>query len=320
MDVSVIIVNYKTPQLVIECVESIIEKTKDISYEIIIVDNDSQDNSKEIICNSLGNKIQYIQSNINLGFGKANNLGAKFATGKYLFLLNSDTLLVNNSIKELYDYIDNYDDCGIVGGNLYTIDMKPNPSYSMSFNTLEQVKEESSWKYIILSRINRKTNKNKESNDNFNETSLPKEVAYLFGADMMISKTLFNRINGFDDDFFMYYEEQELSYRVKKLGFKSVCIPNSKIIHYDGMSTKKVDEFSERQYKMRLNGSFVYYFKRYGISGLKQIYSYKIKSFERQLFISKLFNKMNTVKILNIQKECLVKEYEKILQKLNIYS
>ena len=170
--------------------------------------------------------------------------------------------MVNNAIKELYDYIDNHVDCGIVGGNLYTIDMKPNPSYSMSFNTLEQVKKESTWKYVFLSRINRKINRNKQSNDNFNETTLPKEVAYLFGADMMISKELFNQINGFDDDFFMYYEEQELSYRVKQLGFKSICIPNSKIIHYDGMSTKKVFEFSERQYRMRVSGSLLYYYKR----------------------------------------------------------
>lgn len=116
MDVSIIIVNYKTPELVVECIRSIREKTTGISYEIIIVDNDSKDNSLEIFSTELEEDIKVVVANENLGFGKANNLGAQHATGKYLFLLNSDTLLINNAIQILYQYIEKNNHIGVVGG------------------------------------------------------------------------------------------------------------------------------------------------------------------------------------------------------------
>ena len=101
--VSIIIVNYNTKQLTLNCLKSIYEYTKDIDFEIIVVDNASSDGSVEAIRESFP-IVNVIGSNENLGFGRANNLGAKYAQGKYLFLLNSDTLLIENSIKKLYDF------------------------------------------------------------------------------------------------------------------------------------------------------------------------------------------------------------------------
>ena len=141
MDVSIIIVNYKTPELVVECIRSIREKTTGISYEIIIVDNDSKDNSLEIFSTELDEDIKVVVANENLGFGKANNLGAQHATGKYLFLLNSDTLLINNAIQILYQYIEKNNHIGVVGGNLFTSDMKASPSFAMQFDDLDSVKQ-----------------------------------------------------------------------------------------------------------------------------------------------------------------------------------
>ena len=91
MDVSVIIVTYNTCEMTINCINSVIQKTENLDYEIILVDNASQDESYSTF--SQDARIRYIYSEKNLGFGKANNLGAKFAKGRYLFLLNSDTLL-----------------------------------------------------------------------------------------------------------------------------------------------------------------------------------------------------------------------------------
>ena len=103
MQVSIIVVNYNTKDITENCIASIITQTKDVEYEIILVDNASVDGSKEYFKNR--KEICYIYSNENLGFGKANNLGAEKAKGELLFLLNSDTILIENSIKKMYDSI-----------------------------------------------------------------------------------------------------------------------------------------------------------------------------------------------------------------------
>ena len=103
MDVSIVIVNYNTLLLVKNCIDSIIAKTACVNYEIIVVDNASTDNSKEYFSNDT--RIKYIYNEKNLGFGLANNVGIKIAKGRNIFLLNPDTLLLNNAIKILYEQI-----------------------------------------------------------------------------------------------------------------------------------------------------------------------------------------------------------------------
>ena len=101
MDVSIIIVSYNTRQLTQDCINSIFHYTHGVSFEVIVVDNDSVDGSKEML--AADKRICYVQSGGNLGFGKANNLGYSVAQGKYLFLLNSDTILLNNAVKIFFD-------------------------------------------------------------------------------------------------------------------------------------------------------------------------------------------------------------------------
>lgn len=311
MDVSIIIINYKTPNLVIECVESVRKLTKNLNYEIIVIDNGSNDDSSQIIKEKLDNKITLIISEINLGFGKANNLGTQYANGKYLFFLNSDTLLINNAVKELFDFLEENENVGIVGGNLYSKELNPNPSHSLVFDSIENKIKESTWKWLFSQIIKRKLKKNsKQFSKEFNYSNEPIDVAYVYGADMMIKKELFRKINGFDKDFFMYYEEQELSYRVKKLGYKIKNLPNAKIIHYDGISIKKEKEFSEKQYRMRLNGAFIYFYKLYGINGMGLLYKYKLKRINHEITKAFILNKKSIIQLLNIQKECLIAEYE----------
>lgn len=102
MDVSVIIVNYNTLGLTSDCIESIIAQTSTVEYEIILVDNASTDGSKEVFAQD--KRIKYIYSDQNLGFGRANNLGIREAKGRYLFFLNSDTILLNNAVKLFFDF------------------------------------------------------------------------------------------------------------------------------------------------------------------------------------------------------------------------
>ncbi|MCD7864667.1 MAG: glycosyltransferase family 2 protein [Clostridiales bacterium] len=141
MDVSIIIVNYNTPEMVIDCINSIQTQTKEISYEIIVVDNGSRDDSLVIFKDKLSDIATVINVGENLGFGKANNLGAKYARGDYLFLLNSDTLLVNDAISLLLQFLTDHSEVGVVGGNLYTTDMTASPSFCMRFDDVAAVKK-----------------------------------------------------------------------------------------------------------------------------------------------------------------------------------
>lgn len=306
-DVSIIIINYKTPQLVIDCVNSIIEKTKDIDYEIIVVDNDSQDNSKEIIEKEVGNQIVFIESHENLGFGKGNNLGFKYAQGKYLFFLNSDTILINNAIKILYDYITSHKNIGIVGGNLYTVDLQPSPSFSMNFDNIEDYKDNSKWLTILKNKLFRHK---KKKNIVFNETDKPLKVGYVFGTDMMMKKSLFDSIGGFDSDFFMYAEEEDLSYRIVELGKEIWSIPDAKIIHLDGGSSISNNEFNPKHFKMRLHGGFIYFKKRLGYDGIEKYYKYRKRLFVRDRLIAKLLHRTNTVKIRDEHIKCIEEVYQ----------
>ena len=136
MDVSIIIVNYNTADLIVDCIESINRYTKDISFEIIVVDNNSSDKSCSVLEEKFNNII-LIKSKDNLGFGRANNLGALTAKGKYLLLLNSDILLIDNSIKKFFDFMEEQpNEVAACGGNLYYPDMRPNFSYSLYYPSL----------------------------------------------------------------------------------------------------------------------------------------------------------------------------------------
>ena len=118
MDVSVIIVNYKTSQLLVQAIDSILDKTEDIVYEIIVVDNHSQDDSERVVHERYGNQVTYLPLAENVGFGRANNEGLRIVRGRNILFLNPDTILVNNAVRILSDYLDSHPDTGAVGGNL----------------------------------------------------------------------------------------------------------------------------------------------------------------------------------------------------------
>ena len=130
MDVSVIIVNYKTVPLILDCLESLRAKTKGITYEVIVVDNNSGDDFQERILERFP-EVQCLPLPENVGFGRANNEGLKIAKGRNIFFLNPDTLLLNNAIKILSDYLDGHPQVGACGGNLYDAEMKNHPWYGL---------------------------------------------------------------------------------------------------------------------------------------------------------------------------------------------
>jgi GT2 family glycosyltransferase len=229
LDVSVIIVNYNTISLLVDAIDSVFDKTEGVEYEIIVVDNASSDNSKNILADKYGNKVIYLALPENIGFGRANNEAAKIAKGRNLFFLNPDTILLNNAVKILSDYLDNNPRVGCCGGNLYDADGKPTNSFCRFF--VPSVFEEINHLFFLIPEKILYRN-----NLIFNNTDKSLEVGYITGADLMIRKNLFDILNGFDPDFFMYYEETELEYRVKKMNFIIINVPSARIIHMEGKS------------------------------------------------------------------------------------
>lgn len=234
MDVSIIIVNYNTITLMLDAINSILDKVEEIDYEIIVIDNNSTDNSKEILAEKYGDKVTYLGLAENIGFGRANNEAAKIATGRNLFFLNPDTVLLNNAVKILSDYLDNNPNVGCCGGNLYDADMNPAMSfYRFSPKIFQEID-------TFLEGIPGKILYGR--NSKFNNKSKPLTVAWIMGADLMVKKKIFDMVQGFDPAFFMCWEEIELQYRINKEGYKIISVPYAQIIHLEGKSySKKTD-------------------------------------------------------------------------------
>lgn len=228
MDVSIIIVNYNTKELTAQTINSVYKMTRGISFEVILVDNASIDGSKDYF--QTDNRINYIYSEENLGFGRANNLGLSIAKGRNILFLNPDTVLINNAIKILSDYIDQHNNVGACGGNLYNEDMKPAISYRRVF---PGILDELSYLFFHIpeklfcrkSRIHNYTNK-------------PLNVANISGADLMVKKCVLNKVGYFSPVYFMYYEETDLCFRISKARYRIVSVPTARIQHLEGKSFK----------------------------------------------------------------------------------
>ena len=234
LEVSIIIVNYNTSKLVIDAIESIIKYSVDITYEIIIVDNNSKDGVDSLSLNTKQyNNIEVLKLNENIGFGRANNEGVKIARGRNLFFLNPDTLLLNNAIKILSNELDNNLNYGACGGNLLNENLEPTRSFRRQFPNILWILEHTFFFNIPeLIRYGK--------NRFFNHLNKKINVSYIVGADLMIKKELFDEIGGFNPAFFMYYEEIELCFRVKEKGFEVVSVPSASIQHLEGKSTKNM--------------------------------------------------------------------------------
>lgn len=233
LDVSIIIINYNTCVMTLECIDSIYNLTHGISFEVIVVDNNSNDESKSVL--SKDARIRYIYLSENLGFGKANNVGIEKSKGRYVFLLNSDTLLINNAIKILCDYLDENIDVGAAGGNLFNISHQPVHSFQRTSPLVFEIDS-------LLMGVISKCLFGK--NIDFNHSALPLDVKCIVGADLMIRKSVLDETGAFDSRFFMYCEESELLHRIRDVGYRIISNPNARIIHLEGksfQSDKQID-------------------------------------------------------------------------------
>lgn len=251
INVSVIIVNYNTKELVCNCINSILELTNEIEYEIILVDNASTDGSKEIF--EIRKDIKYIYNEKNVGFGTANNIGFECASGKYILLLNSDTYLLNNAINEFWKFAENSpENIACVGSVLYNEKLEVCASEG-EFLTIKRVLKSA------IKRFNLNADKYLDYKNGYKNASFPKKVEAIIGADLFIKRHIIDSFGLFDTNIFMYCEEIDLQKRYSDAGYISLLINSPKIVHLEGQSSKV---FSAKRNIMFTNGVF-YYLKKH---------------------------------------------------------
>jgi GT2 family glycosyltransferase len=238
VDVSIVLTSWNVRDLLRDCLHSVYEKTAGLTYEIIVVDDGSTDGTREMVQREFP-EVTLIVLGKNVGFVKANNHGVQVAAGKYVLLLNTDTLLVNNAIKILVDFLETHPEAGACGGWLRNPDMTSQISFG-DFPSFHQAVVDAFFLNDFFPKA-RLPNRGKYPDDSITE---PVEVDYVTGADILIRKDLIDRIGLFDEYFRAYCEETEFCYRVKHQVKKKVYfVPEAQIIHLGGMSYQKYHRY-----------------------------------------------------------------------------
>jgi len=234
MKLSVIIVNYNVKHFLEQCLHSLRKASTDLSMETFVVDNSSVDGSKKMVEEKFPD-VNLIPNKENIGFSKANNQAISQAAGEYILLLNPDTIVEQNTLRDIVDFMDNHPEAGGLGVKM--VDGKGNflPESKRGLPTPEVA----FYKIFGLSRLfphSKRFSRYHLGHLDENETH---EVEVLAGACMLLRKSVLNEVGVLDETFFMYGEDIDLSYRILKAGYKNYYFPKARIIHYKGESTKK---------------------------------------------------------------------------------
>ena len=231
MDLSIVILNYQTFELTKNTINSIFEYEYPFSYEVLLVDNASGDDSLSRLKDYFKDNVIFIESSENNGFAAGNNQALKIAKGKYQLLLNSDTIVWENTLESIYYYMEKHTDVGATGCRVLLENGDLDKACKRSFPNVKN-------SFFRLFHI-----PTKSKDDNYNLDSLPDDGVYeidcLTGAFMFIRKEASDEVGFLDETFFMYGEDIDLCFRIKQAGWKIVYYGKSKITHFKGASSKK---------------------------------------------------------------------------------
>ncbi len=257
IQLSIIIVNYKVAPFLKQCVLSVQDACKNIPSEIIVVDNNSNDSSCEMLKTTFKNVI-LIANKKNTGFSTANNQGVAIAKGKYVLILNPDTVVSENTFTKILNFAEKQSKFGALGTKLI----------DGTGNFLPESKRGIPTPKVSLSKILGFPKKGLETyyatHIKENETE---KISVLVGAFMLIKKDVYNEVNGFDEDYFMYGEDIDLSYKILKKGYDNFYFPEVQTIHYKGESTTKNKKYLKRFY----GAMHIFYEKHFTVNPILDI-------------------------------------------------
>jgi hypothetical protein len=244
MDLSVVIVNWNSGKFLSECLDFLYENNKSLNFEVFVVDNASSDSG--LACLKKFQKVKLIKNEKNLGFARANNQALKKAKGRYILLLNPDTVVLKDSLKGMISFLDKHKSVGVLGCKLLNPDGSVQPSCH-AFLTIPHV-------FFEVSQLDYLFPKNKffiklfkplnrlKLFTNYSTPDKPVKVDSVMGSCYMIRKEALKKTGLLDENFFLYHEEMELSYRVWQKGFKVMFYPYAYVIHRGKHSTEQVPD------------------------------------------------------------------------------
>jgi len=244
LKLSVVILNYNVRYFLELCIKSVQAALYNIDSEIIVIDNNSPDNSCEMLMQCFP-EIQVIQNLDNLGFSKANNQGVKIAKGDYVCILNPDTVVAEDTFEKLLKFADHKDNLGIIGCKLI----------DGSGRFLPESKRNIPYVSVAILKVLGNSKRYYSTHISENEIS---KVDILVGAFMFLKRDVYNKIEGFDEDYFMYGEDIDLSYRVSKSGLDNYYYGATTAIHFKGESTLK-----DKNYAKRFFGAMQIFYKKH---------------------------------------------------------
>lgn len=259
MDISLILINHNSNELLNGCLSSVKRMGKDITFETIVVDNASTDGSIEMV-KTFYPEVKLIKNLINLGFGRANNLGIQLAKGKYMLLLNNDTKLKNDALMIMASFLKNNPKAGIVTCKL----VEPDDTIQHNCRSFPLTPFDTMFgRASLLSKIfpnNPITRRNTLSDWDYN---FPRQVDWVSGACMMVRREVFDQIGLLDENFFMYWEDTDLCKRASDAGWQIWFTPNAEIIHYTGQGGGKRSLQLKLYTIYQMHRSAYYYFRKH---------------------------------------------------------
>lgn len=306
---SIIIVNYNAKDVLQNCLSSIHSNYQNFPFEVFVIDNASTESILEL--QQVYPDYTFIFNKLNLGFAAANNEGIKKARGEYILLLNPDTIVNGNSFQPMIDYLAEHKDVGIVGCKIYN-DKGEIERSTHSFPTLakefihanEYLKKFLNYDSLFGNYL--KKIPGIKSFNSYWEYDQVKEVDHVTGACMMVKREAIEKAGLLDEAFFLYNEEVEWSYRIKTVGFKSVYLPDSDIIHLFGYSTKQrvQKQTVNRLLVERYRGMLYFYQKHFGSIRLIVLKIIVLQGFVFRL----IFNYLGNINVNKSKKRNLLDE------------
>lgn len=234
MDLSIIIVNYKTKDLTVACIESVFSSITSYNYEIILIDNSSNDGTIEAV-SDLFPEVTTITNTDNVGFSKANNQGIRIAKGRYVLLLNSDTIVQQDTIQTMLPFMDENPIVGASGCKIVLPDGSLDKACKRGFPT-----PSASFYYAFgFSKLFPKIPRFNQYQLGYLSPDEAYPIDSLVGAFMLIRREAIEQVGMLDEEFFMYGEDIDWCYRIKQAGWVNYYYPKTQIVHYKGASSRR---------------------------------------------------------------------------------
>ncbi len=239
LDLSIIIINYNVKEFLQNLIHSIRKAAGNLNYEIIIVDNASSDGSVDFIKDRFP-EVNLIQNETNLGFGKANNQALKISRGRYILLLNPDSLVSEDTFSKMISFFESHPSVGLAGCKI----LNPDGTLQLACRRSFPGPWTSFCKVTGLSTLFPRSKLFARYNLTYKDENKSYEVDAISGSFMMMRREVYDKTGGFDEDYFMYGEDLDLCYRIQKSGYKVYYVHDTQIIHYKGESTRRssIDE------------------------------------------------------------------------------